>query len=134
MLILTRRAGETLRIGDEIKVTVCGLNYNSTRFGIEAPDDIEVHREEVYLRLQQQRQALSGLDENQTFEGVIASLVTERRFGFICLEELAHDVFFHADEVATDNDYMTLRPGDLVEFELRVASKGYQAKSVRLGY
>ncbi len=48
------------------------------------------------------------------------------------MEKLAHDVFFHADEVATDSDYGGLRLRDVVEFELRVASKGYQAKSVRL--
>ncbi len=132
MLILTRRVGETLRIGDEVKITVCGLNFNSTRFGIEAPDDIAVHREEIYQRLQQQRQDLSELDESKTFEGAIVTLVTERRFGFVRMEELKHDVFFHADEVVTGNGYNGLRPGDLVEFELRVASKGYQAKSVRL--
>ncbi len=132
MLILTRRVGETLRIGDDVKITVCGLNFNSTRFGIEAPDDIAVHREEVYQRLQQQRQDLSELDESKTFEGAIVTLVTERSFGFIRMDELAHDVFFHADEIATDSNYGGLRPGEVVEFELRVASKGYQAKFVRL--
>ncbi len=132
MLILTRRVGETLMIGDEVNITICGLNVNSARFGIGAPEEVAVHREEVYRRLKQQRQDLSGFDDNQVIEGVIASLVIERHFGFISMAKLAHDVFFHADEVATGNNYEKLQIGDHVEFELRVASKGYQAKFVRL--
>lgn len=52
MLILTRRAGESLRIGDEIVVTICAINGNSVRVGISAPREVPVHREEVYLRMQ----------------------------------------------------------------------------------
>jgi carbon storage regulator len=51
MLILTRRAGETFRIGDGIVVTICAINGNSVRVGISAPREVPVHREEVYQRL-----------------------------------------------------------------------------------
>ena len=52
MLILTRRTGETLNIGDNIKVTVLNVNRQQIRRGIEAPKDVPVHREEVYERIQ----------------------------------------------------------------------------------
>jgi carbon storage regulator len=54
MLILTRRVGETLMIGDEITVTIVGVNANQIRLGIGAPKEIPVHREEVYVRLQEE--------------------------------------------------------------------------------
>jgi len=52
MLILTRRVEESLRIGDEITVTVLEVNGNQVRIGISAPKDVAVHREEVYQRIQ----------------------------------------------------------------------------------
>ena len=52
MLILTRRIGETLMVGDEITVTVLGIKGNQVRLGVNAPQDVEVHREEVYQRIQ----------------------------------------------------------------------------------
>jgi carbon storage regulator CsrA len=57
MLILTRRIGETLMIGDEIAVTVVGVSGSQVRVGIEAPKDVEVHREEVYERVKAERAA-----------------------------------------------------------------------------
>ena len=55
MLILTRRIGEKLVIGDNVKVTVLGVKGNQIRIGIEAPHDVQVHREEIYERILKER-------------------------------------------------------------------------------
>lgn len=52
MLILTRRVGETLMIGDQVTVTVLGVKGNQVRVGISAPKDVSVHREEIFQRIQ----------------------------------------------------------------------------------
>lgn len=52
MLILTRRPGETLTIGDDITATVLGIKGRQIRLGVNAPKDVEVHREEIYRRVQ----------------------------------------------------------------------------------
>jgi len=55
MLILTRRIGETLVIGDDIKVRILDVRGIQVRVGVEAPKDISVHREEIYQRIQREK-------------------------------------------------------------------------------
>jgi carbon storage regulator len=55
MLILTRRVGETLMIGDEVTVTVLGVKGNQVRIGVNAPRDVTVHREEIYERIKREQ-------------------------------------------------------------------------------
>ncbi len=55
MLILTRRVGETLIIGDDVKITVLGVRGHQVRIGIDAPRDVSVHREEIYERILQEQ-------------------------------------------------------------------------------
>lgn len=55
MLVLTRRVGETLVIGDAVKVTILGTSGSQIRVGIDAPKNIEVHREEIYRKIQNEK-------------------------------------------------------------------------------
>ena len=67
MLILTRRAGETVMIGSDVTITVLGVKGNQVRIGINAPKDVAVHREEIYERIQSEQAAEGG--ESKEAEG-----------------------------------------------------------------
>ena len=56
MLILTRRVGETLMIGDNVTVTVLGTKGSQVRLGVNAPRDVSAHREEIYERIQKEKE------------------------------------------------------------------------------
>ncbi|MEM8593508.1 MAG: carbon storage regulator CsrA [Pseudomonadota bacterium] len=62
MLILTRRVGETLMVGDDVSITVLGVKGNQIRIGVDAPKHVAVHREEIYQRIQAEKQQQHGED------------------------------------------------------------------------
>ena len=65
MLILTRRVGETLVIGDDVNVTVLGVRGNQVRLGVNAPKEVAVHREEIYQRIQKENDSdISSSDDD----------------------------------------------------------------------
>ena len=66
MLILTRRVGETLMIGDDVTITVLGVKGNQVRIGVNAPKEVAVHREEIYQRIQKEK---TGDDIDSDSEG-----------------------------------------------------------------
>ena len=63
MLILTRRVGETLMVGDDVSVTVLGVKGNQVRIGVNAPRNVAVHREEIYDRIKDEQNRKNGTNE-----------------------------------------------------------------------
>jgi carbon storage regulator len=72
MLILTRRVGETVMIGDEVTITVLGVKGNQVRVGINAPKSVAVHREEIYERIKREQQGEVDEKPKHTAEFVTA--------------------------------------------------------------
>ncbi len=65
MLILTRRVGETLMVGDDVTVTVLGVKGNQVRIGVNAPKDVAVHREEIYDRIRKENAGGASSEGNR---------------------------------------------------------------------
>jgi carbon storage regulator len=61
MLLLTRKLGENIRIGDDVKITIVEVKGNHVKLGIDAPPSIKVHREEIYERIQEENRRAQGL-------------------------------------------------------------------------
>lgn len=78
MLILSRRIGETLMIGDEITVTVLGVKGNQVRIGVNAPKNVAVHRDEVYQRIQSEVFGQSGEEEEAAEAPYAEAMVASR--------------------------------------------------------
>ena len=72
MLILTRRVGETVMIGNDVTVTILGVKGNQVRVGINAPKSVAVHREEIYERIKREGQGESQGEPNEAAESVSA--------------------------------------------------------------
>jgi carbon storage regulator len=63
MLLLTRKLGENIRIGDDVKITIVEVKGNHVKLGIDAPPSVKVHREEIYERIQQERQRAAQAEQ-----------------------------------------------------------------------
>jgi carbon storage regulator len=79
MLILTRRVGETIVIGDDVIVTVLGIKGNQVRIGINAPKTVTVHREEIYQRIQQEKNTSPKQEEATPVQAAVAPTTTTTR-------------------------------------------------------
>jgi len=77
MLILTRKLGESVTIGDDIKITILGVRGRQVRLGIIAPQKVTIHREEIYFKIQEEnKRAVTATEEDLTR---LSSIIREER-------------------------------------------------------
>ncbi len=92
MLILTRRVGETLMIGDEVTVTVLGVKGNQVRIGVNAPKEVSVHREEIYQRIQAENPS-SPVTKVSAPRCAVRRITYRRPFSLFCFFPCAIPLF-----------------------------------------
>jgi len=120
MLILTRRVGETLMIGDEVSVTVLGVKGNQVRLGVNAPKDIAVHREEIYQRILHERTGHERMGyDNHPVDFAAHDRIGQDRSGF---GAASHEAFpqEHSKTSQSRNNGQQMR-----HLENRVENRGF---------
>lgn len=136
MLILTRRIGESLKIGDNVSLTILGVNGTQVRIGTSAPTEVEVHREEIYNRIHHAGSAPSEphLDESlapKLRRGIVTFIDHLKGFGFISASGHENGLFFHASGIAKGN-FENCYEGSEVEFQVGHNQKGPAATNIVL--
>ena len=136
MLILTRRIGETLKIGDDVSLTILGVNGSQVRIGTSAPSEIEVHREEIYNRIHNagSAQSKTQLDDSPATKlrrGIVTFIDHHKGFGFISAPGNEDGLFFHASGI-TEGNFGNCYEGSEVEFQLGRNQKGLAATNIIL--
>lgn len=146
MLILTRRIGETLMVGDDVTITVLGAHRNQVRLGTNAPKSVAVHREEIYEQIQAEKYdtyvntdastrdedefSSSELHDDDRHTGTISHL-NVRGYGFIYLPGCEDRIYFHAKSLL-GVEFSDLEDGQDVEFILSEGNDGLVATDVSL--
>ena len=77
MLVLTRRLNQSIKIGDDIEITVVEVRGDQVRLGVNAPRDVSVHRKEVYLQIQQENRAASAAPEASSLDSLGDAITTQ---------------------------------------------------------
>ena len=107
MLILTRRLGESITIGDSIRVSVLGVSGRQVRIGIDAPSDVVVHREEVYVRIQEEnREAAQAVRKDLSS---MVNLIKDKITGKSKKEEDKPEITFKKDDEQNRRNRRTRR-------------------------
>lgn len=79
MLVLTRRLNQSIKIGDDIEITVVEVRGDQVRLGVNAPRDVSVHRKEVYLQIQQENRAASAAPEGESLDSLGDAITNQGR-------------------------------------------------------
>jgi carbon storage regulator len=131
MLILTRYKDGQIMIGDDIVITVLGINGNQVDIGVDAPQNLSVHREEIYKKIQNGDKTKPRKHPQTRSHGSISNLIRSGGYGFIYTPGLEQNVFFHASSVNGDA-FTSLDEGVDVSYSLEKNGRGLVARSVEI--